>query len=193
SSLLNIPDGRLKKVELHPLKSNITNLIAKEEKGSLPKDLLLLGKKIGALLAGAEQKELLELMKSSETLAIRLSTLPGKMDFDLKNFTVPADRSVERVFSIPDDMPHNVLILEPGSLEKVGKMADNMAQSPDGYEKNFVPNSESVLFSSPLVNSNQSFTLKFLSPKEGGDFPFACTFPGHWRTMNGVMKVVAAK
>jgi azurin len=190
SSLLNIPDGRLKQVNLHPLKANIEHVLDKEEKGSVSKNLLLLGEKTGALLSGEEKREFLELVKSFETLVIQLSTLPGKMDFDLKNFTVPADKSVEIVFSNPDDMPHNVLILEPGSLEKVGKMADNMAQSPDGYEKNFVPDTESVLFSSPLINSNQTFTLKFVSPKEGGEFPFACTFPGHWRTMNGVMKVV---
>src|SRR5690606_16086535 len=193
NSMLNIPDVRLKEVDLHPLKTNIQHMLQKEEKGTVSKELLLLGKKTGALLSGEEQREFLELVESSETLVIQLSTLPGKMDFDLKNFTVPTGRSVEIVFSNPDDMPHNVLILKPGSLEKVGKMADNMAQSPDGYEKNFVPDTKLVLFSSPLINSNQDFTLKFVSPKEEGEFPFACTFPGHWRTMNGVMKVVSTK
>jgi len=26
-------------------------------------------------------------------------------------------------------------------------------------------------------------------PEITGDYPFVCTFPGHWQTMNGVMTV----
>src|SRR5690606_2012001 len=93
-SMFNYPDERLKEVDLHPLKTNIQNMLQKEEKGTVSKELLLLGKKTGALLSGEEQREFLELVESSETLVIQLSTLPGKMDFDLKNFTVPTGRSV---------------------------------------------------------------------------------------------------
>jgi azurin len=27
-------------------------------------------------------------------------------------------------------------------------------------------------------------------PDQAGDYPFVCTFPGHWRLMTGIMKVV---
>ncbi|MCH8962102.1 MAG: hypothetical protein IH820_12455 [Bacteroidetes bacterium] len=34
--------------------------------------------------------------------------------------------------------------------------------------------------------------LTFTAPTEPGDYPYVCTFPGHWRTMQGVMQVVAS-
>ncbi len=37
----------------------------------------------------------------------------------------------------------------------------------------------------------QRATLRFTAPTEPGEYPFICTFPGHWRIMQGVMKVVA--
>jgi azurin len=59
----------------------------------------------------------------------------------------------------------------------------------DGYEKNFVPELKEVLFSTPLVNSNIVYQLDFIAPDTPGDYPFICSFPGHWRMMKGVMRV----
>jgi uncharacterized protein len=28
-----------------------------------------------------------------------------------------------------------------------------------------------------------------VAPKQAGDYPYICTFPGHWRVMQGMMKV----
>jgi len=125
----------------------------------------------------------------TEVLKVELATLPGKMVFDKKQFTVKAGKPVEIHFENPDDMPHNVLIISPNSLDMVGRMADEMAKLPDGYEKDFIPKSDRVLVASPLILSGQQFVLLFTAPDEPGDYPFACTFPGHWRTMNGVMRV----
>ena len=32
-------------------------------------------------------------------------------------------------------------------------------------------------------------TIEFTAPAEPGDYPYICTFPGHWRLMNGVLHV----
>jgi azurin len=40
-----------------------------------------------------------------------------------------------------------------------------------------------------MVNPKADFTIHFDAPKEKGDYPYLCTFPGHWMVMNGVMKV----
>ncbi|WP_420845224.1 plastocyanin/azurin family copper-binding protein [Maribacter litopenaei] len=47
-----------------------------------------------------------------------------------------------------------------------------------------------VLFATALVNPDQTVTLRFKAPSEPGEYPYICTFPGHWRIMQGVMKVV---
>ena len=31
--------------------------------------------------------------------------------------------------------------------------------------------------------------VKFTAPAQPGNYPFVCTFPSHWRTMNGTMEV----
>jgi azurin len=71
----------------------------------------------------------------------------------------------------------------------VGKAADAMASLKDGYERNFVPNIPEVLFSTPLVSAGKSFQLDFKTPVKPGDYPFICSFPGHWRVMKGVLQV----
>lgn len=121
---------------------------------------------------------------------IHLSTVSARMVFDKTSITVKAGSPVSIRFENPDGMPHNVVITKPGSAEKVGTAAEAMASQKDGYEKNFVPAIPEVLFATPLVSSGQSFKLSFKAPAQPGDYPFICSFPGHWRTMRGVIKVI---
>ncbi|WP_276088034.1 plastocyanin/azurin family copper-binding protein, partial [Pedobacter sp. JY14-1] len=120
---------------------------------------------------------------------ITITPVVNAMKFDLKSFTVKAGTTVEVVFKNIDFMQHNLLILQKGSMDKVGAAADQMAQDPKGAEKQYVPKMPEVLFYTPLVNPEESFKLKFKVPAVTGDYPFICSFPGHWRLMNGVMKV----
>jgi len=75
-------------------------------------------------------------------------------------------------------------------MAKVGAAADKMAQDPKGAERQYVPKMPEVLFYTPLVNPEQTFKLRFKVPDALGDYPFICSFPGHWRIMNGIMKVI---
>ena len=40
-----------------------------------------------------------------------------------------------------------------------------------------------------LQENFKKFTLTFKVPDVAGDYPYVCTFPGHWSMMNGIMKV----
>jgi azurin len=111
------------------------------------------------------------------------------MKYDLKNFTVPAGKPVEIIFENPDFMQHNLVITQQGAMETVGRSADKLAADPNGAEMQYVPSMPEVLFSTKLVNPQESVTLRFTAPAKPGDYPYVCTFPGHWRIMNGVMKV----
>ncbi|HET6538840.1 MAG TPA: PVC-type heme-binding CxxCH protein, partial [Chryseolinea sp.] len=124
---------------------------------------------------------------------IHLKVIKNEMKYDLKNFTVEAGKPVEITFENPDFMQHNLLIVQPGTLEVVGKAADKLASDPKGAEMNYVPTVPEVLFSTKLVNPQETVKLNFIAPTKVGDYPFVCTFPGHWSIMNGVMKVVAKK
>jgi azurin len=90
-------------------------------------------------------------------------------------------------------MQHNLVITEPGAMETVGRAADKLATASNGAEMQYVPKVPQVLFHTALVNPGQSVTLDFTAPANAGDYPYVCTFPGHWSIMNGVMKVVKTK
>jgi uncharacterized protein len=124
---------------------------------------------------------------------IRLKVIKNEMKYDLKEFTVEAGKPVEIIFENPDFMQHNLVITQIGALETIGKAADKMASDPNGAEKNYVPALPQVLFATKLVNPQQTETLRFVAPAKTGDYPFVCTFPGHWSIMNGTMKVVSGK
>ena len=120
---------------------------------------------------------------------IKIKTVINKMEYDVKNFSVKAGSTLKIVFENPDHMQHNILILKQGSLERIGIAADELATQQNAAELQYIPNSTDVLFSTPLVDPGKTFELNIKVPNEVGDYPFACTFPGHWRIMNGVMKV----
>ena len=90
----------------------------------------------------------------------------------------------------PDAMQHNLVIGKPKMMEIIGAAADKLITAKDGAEKNYVPSIAQIIVATPLVNPDQTYRLKFTAPNTPGDYPFVCTFPGHWRIMNGVMKVV---
>jgi putative membrane-bound dehydrogenase-like protein len=121
---------------------------------------------------------------------ITIKPIVNAMKYDLKTFTVKAGSTVEVVFKNVDFMQHNLLILQKGSLDKVGAAADKLAQDPKGASLQYVPKMPEVLFHTSLVNPEGSETLRFKVPATAGNYPYICSFPGHWRIMNGVMKVV---
>ena len=111
------------------------------------------------------------------------------MAYDKEILEVSAGENIILEFDNNDQMPHNIVFTKPGSQKKVGQAADNMSVEPDAYEKNFIPDIPEVLFASPLVQAGQSYQMQFVAPKEKGEYPFICTFPGHWQIMHGIMLV----
>lgn len=123
-------------------------------------------------------------------LVISIKVVPDMMQYDKKLFTVKAGQKVTIDFENPDGMQHNLLIIKPNSLQKVGAAADAMLRDPKAAEKSYIPEMPEVLQAIKLLNPEESFQLTFIVPNEPGDYPFVCTFPGHWRGMNGIMRVV---
>jgi azurin len=127
---------------------------------------------------------------ASETVTINLRVVENVMQYDKKLLTVKAGQKVVINLMNPDNMQHNLVIVQKGMMQKVGAAADAIARDPNGAEKSYVPQIPEVLHATKLVNSGEEVTLQFTAPTQPGDYPFVCTFPGHWRIMNGVLKVV---
>jgi azurin len=79
--------------------------------------------------------------------------------------------------------------VQPGALEEIGMAGNEMAKDPEGFKLGFVPKSEKILHATKLLDPKTSEILRFTAPEKPGDYPFVCTFPGHWVVMKGVMHV----
>ena len=117
---------------------------------------------------------------------ILLGTLPG-MKFDVALLEVKAGSRVRLIFRNSDDMLHNVVLCAPGRGQAVGEVA--MALGIEGSAKNFVPDSDDVLYHTALTAPGASDTIFFTAPAAPGDYDFVCTFPGHALMMKGIMRV----
>jgi azurin len=141
--------------------------------------------------ATVEGAELPPPVPAAPDVVLRLSAIPNQMKFDVAELTVAPGQLVEIVFTNPDAMQHNFLVGAPGSLETIGVAADRLATSPTAIEQQYVPDIPQVLFSTKLLEPGQTVVFQFKAPADPGQYPYVCTFPGHWRLMNGILNVVA--
>jgi plastocyanin len=88
-----------------------------------------------------------------------------------------------------DVMPHNLVLVKPGSAKVVGEASFKMLNDPKAGEKSYVPKSAEVIAFIPVIDPETEHVLHFRAPSEPGDYPYMCTFPGHWQAMRGVLKV----
>lgn len=110
------------------------------------------------------------------------------MEFDVTDFEVKAGSRVQIVLNNPTDLLHNLLVVNPGTLETVAQTALNMGLQ--GPQRDYVPQSDDVLFHTTLVGVNESQSIYFTAPEQPDEYPYVCTFPGHWQTMQGTMNVI---
>jgi uncharacterized cupredoxin-like copper-binding protein len=129
------------------------------------------------------------LAHSAEAGVLHVQAVPNQMQFAPKELRVKRGLPVRLVFENPDLMIHNFVLLKPGSEEEVGALADRMARQQDAAKRGYVPKSNKILQASGLLDPGTTEELNFTAPGEPGRYPFICTFPGHWRVMQGVLVV----
>jgi azurin len=120
-----------------------------------------------------------------------LGNIPGVMKFDQQTLTVKAGSPV-RVFHKNDACPlmHNFVLVKPGSAGDVGALADGMLTDPGALAKHYFPASPDIIVTGTrLLKRGDSEEIIFNAPTEPGDYPYLCTFPGHWRLQQGILRV----
>ena len=118
-------------------------------------------------------------------IVIQIGTKPG-LKFDIENFSVKEGSKVKLIFNNNDDMLHNWVLTMPGRWEQVGQAAMNMGLK--GSELGYVPLTSDVLFNTCVLQPESSQSIYFIAPK-AGEYPYICSFPGHYYAMRGVMTV----
>ncbi len=130
--------------------------------------------------------------ESVGAVKLMLGVVPAVMKFDRPVLEAKAGARVILLFRNEKcPLQHNFLLVNPGQLEPIGALADQMLTDPQAMAKHYLPESPEILATSPrLIGLGQSDLIEFTAPATPGDYPYLCTFPGHWRLMHGVLKVV---
>jgi len=111
------------------------------------------------------------------------------MKYELTEFTVKAGQRVKVVMdntATAPAMQHNVVITKPGTnTDEVG-----LAAVTAGEAGSYIPkDSKAILFYTAIAKPGEKTEVVFSAPP-AGDYPYLCTFPGHFALMKGVMHSV---
>ena len=154
-------------------------------------DEMQLADTVANLLPLDEAKKARKELSELGVRVIRLGTVFEKMIYDRERLVVQAGKPVEFLFENTDTMPHNFVIIQPGSLQEIGDLAEKTGRSPGAAGRHYVPDSAKVLLKSQLIQPRQSQRLSYTAPTKPGVYPYVCTYPGHWQRMHGALYVVA--
>jgi azurin len=175
-----------------PLRTSFEIRKGAEKIGNYP-DTFLLSRSIA--LDNAKLEILDRSVSTSTTITgpvaqvIELNTVKDIMKYDKELITAKAGTVIQIVLNNPDHMQHNLVLIKPNTTEIIGAAADQLTQDPNGAAMNYVPRMSEVLAATPLIDPGESYTLTIKVPDIPGDYPYICTFPGHWRIMNGILRV----
>ena len=174
-----------------PLRVGLDNLKGEERIAQFPDSLFFMRANLTnaklETLDGLKVAEPEATGKIAKTIVMRV--VKDVMKFDKVLVTAQAGTTIRIVLENPDFMQHNLVLVKPKTMEKVGAAADKMAADPNGAKLQYVPRMPEVLSATPLINPGGKYTLTIKIPDVPGDYPYVCTFPGHWRIMNGVLRV----
>jgi putative heme-binding domain-containing protein len=193
-ALQRIPRAHWPSEEVRPLLQSIIahvrHVPTQERTSEATLDALQLGDALAGALPLEEAKRIRQELGELGVRVLRLGALPEQMLFDKERLVVKAGRPVEIVFENTDLMPHNFVIVQPGTLEEIGMLAEAEATQPGAAERHYVPKSNKVLFASHLLQPRETQRLPLTAPAKPGVYPYVCTYPGHWRRMFGALYVV---
>lgn len=117
---------------------------------------------------------------------IEIEAVAGML-FDKRIIRTKAGTKIRLVFNNPDDMVHNLLIVNPGTADKVGEQAMNLGLR--GEELGFIPDSDDVIAHTALLRPGSSDIIYLTAPLSPGRYQYVCTFPAHAATMRGLLIV----
>lgn len=123
---------------------------------------------------------------ASDTLRILIKAIPG-MQYDLVRFTARPGSYIRLVLTNADDMEHNLVIGKKDSRQKIVDAA--LALGKDGPGLGYIPKTDLILGSIPILKVGQADSITFRVPRNTGVYPYVCTYPGHGGIMYGAMHV----
>ena len=194
-AMSKIPQDHWDEADISPLAeklaTHVSEIPARYRTSKSALQAMRLGDQLAAKLPKDQARILRSKIASLKIDVIRIGTVPHRMIYDKERIAIQAGKPVEFIFSNTDNMPHNFAIVEPGSLEEVGQLAEATARDKDAIARHYIPKSDRILLGSRLLQPQETQALSYEAPKAPGIYPYVCTYPGHYRRMYGALYVVA--
>lgn len=124
--------------------------------------------------------------EAAKKVELEIASVGDTMFYDKKTLTVPTGAQVHLTLKNNGKlavMTHNWVLVKKGTEAKVALAG--MEKAPDA---GYVVPSDDVLAYTPLAAPQKSVEVTFTAPAPG-DYPYICTFPGHYVVMKGVLTV----
>lgn len=127
--------------------------------------------------------EQVAVFKQEVDVELVVTAAQNAMRFETTRIEAPEGATVRLVMdnetSTSPAMLHNVVVLATGAdIEAIGRAA----VGTDGY----VPDDPDVLVATPLARPRGKTAVVFTMPP-AGEYPYVCTYPGHYVLMRGVL------
>ena len=145
---------------------------------------------LSALLPAPDAAAARQALKELRVNVYVIKTLREQMRYDTPRLVVEAGKPFEIILQNMDTMAHNLVVVKPGTKEKVGTASATMTPDKlDAQGRAFLPASPDILAATKLIDPDQKQSLKLTAPTEEGEYEYVCTVPGHFAIMNGKLIV----
>lgn len=147
--------------------------------------------KLIAMLPSAEAAAARSSLGTLDVKTYTIKTVREQLRYDTARLVVEAGKPFEVVFENPDAMPHNLVFVQPGTLQDVATAVQTQAPDKlDSQGRSYVPENDSrVIAATKMLEAGKSETLSLTAPETEGTYQYVCTFPGHWAIMTGELIV----
>ena len=126
----------------------------------------------------------------SSSMKLSFGAAPG-LQYEPRVLRVPPGARVSLAFRNGDPgMPHNVAIVRADAIDEFGEQSMQLASNPRAIATHYVPEDPREICFSPILQPGETYTMFFDAPKEPGEYRMVCTYPGHWRVMQGSLFVI---
>lgn len=123
----------------------------------------------------------------ANAVELSIESVKNTMTFDKTKLSVPKGSTVHLTFKNNATMatlPHNWVLVKTGTEASVAAAGLKVGEAA-GY---FDVRDKDALAHTPLIKPGESGEVTFTAP-DPGDYPYICTFPGHYMMMKGVLTV----
>ena len=125
------------------------------------------------------------------TAHLTINANPEMMTFQQTELQAYAGQPIKLTFNNLHPDLHNVVLLASNSdVDAFGEALNAYLTDPDAINNDYIPPSlkDQVLASTGVLSLEETVTID-ITDLPTGEYPYVCTVPGHWGTMQGVLRI----